>query len=196
MQLLCFSKSMKLPKKKESNVGLLKQNCVLVTQLFISLKSHPADSLTRINTPTGHVNTAIETAVHGCHHRHGATNQSVQICWVHVYTPEHCVSIKTQMTIMVMQSGTPTLQNLKSWTHQWRVAWVGCAYSTRTRWRWQHSYPQLAKTDVDGQISSSAPSLRWCFPTSHLMCQHSKGTPTTCNHDDAHITLHLAHSSS
>ena len=32
---------------------------------------------------------------------------------------------------------------------------------------------QLVKTDMDEQISSSAPSLMWCSPTSYSMCYHS-----------------------
>ena len=44
---------------------------------------------------------------------------------------------------------------------------------------------QVAKTDMDAQISSSAPSMRWCSPTSYSMCHHS---------NSATMIMHISYS--
>ena len=163
------------PRKKESKVGILKHNTMLITQLSLSLQSRPdadmleffkfenqreppalsdrsslragtkSDILKCIHTPTGHAIPATQATVQ-------VVDMAAIIHMVPLtraltfneYVPLHIVPfLKAQMTTTVQRIDAVwdsyTEQNLKSDT---AAAWVGYTYSTRTRWRRQHSNPQ------------------------------------------------------
>ena len=202
------------------NVGLLKQHSVLITQFFISLKSRWTELFedplephvylyqTKIHSELGsHCNSYVYKNAKRPRQYSKISKAAVQVvdmaatinmvlpnrastCSNHRYPCTLFISIKAQMTTMLMQFWTSTLNILDT-----TAAWVGCGYST-----WPHGYGStpVLRNDCEaylqmcrikwallisrytaGQdwhgwtITSSAPSLRWCSPTSYSMCHHS-----------------------
>ena len=198
------------------NVGLLKQHSVLITQLLISLKSRRTELFEDPLEPPVYlyqIKIHSELGSYCNYYVYKNAKRPRQYSKIR-YPCTLFISIKAQMTTMLIQFWTSTKQNLKSWTQQRRGLDVGIRLephgdgSTLVLRNNCESYLQMFRIKLALLIIRYTAGQEWHGLTNLLLCTDSEMVLSIklfdvspfqlCNHEDAHIILHLhvTHSSS